>query len=255
MSKAILITVRNGSSRLKNKALLKINNVTVIEYIIKRMLHSKGADKIILCTTENPKDDVLCDIAERNNILFFRGDEEDKLERWNGACKHYGIEYFVTCDGDDLFCDTELIDKAFEQYNTSNHDFLRCDGITGSGNGIFDHGIKASALHKVCEIKDTKNTEMMWVYFTDTNLFRVQNLTDVPKSYFRDDIRMTLDYPEDLLFFKKIINYFGVNNHLPLSDIINYINLNPSVAKLNIQRQKEWKDNQVKNTKLILKKS
>ena len=46
-------------------------------------------------------------------------------------------------------------------------------------------------------IKDTNDTEMMWVYFTDTGLFNVQELENVPEVYKRDDIRMT--------FFKKRI--------------------------------------------------
>ena len=36
-------------------------------------------------------------------------------------------------------------------------------------------------MRKVCEIKDTDDTEMMWVYFTDTGFFDVQNLENIPK--------------------------------------------------------------------------
>ena len=39
---------------------------------------------------------------------------------------------------------------------------------------------------------------MMWVYFTETGLFRVEDLQDVDHVYCRDDIRMTLDYDDDL---------------------------------------------------------
>jgi len=103
--KAIFITVRTGSKRLANKCLLKINGIPTIEHLIKRVKKSKKTDLIILCTTNNKEDDILCDIAVANNINYYRGSSKDKLERWNGACNKYQVNFFVTADGDDLFCD------------------------------------------------------------------------------------------------------------------------------------------------------
>ena len=67
--KAIFITVRTGSSRLPNKALLEINGKTTIEHLISRVKKSEKADAIILCTTTLENDNILCEIAERNEIL------------------------------------------------------------------------------------------------------------------------------------------------------------------------------------------
>ena len=63
MVTAILITVRTNSTRLPNKALLKIMGKETIVYLIDRVKKSKLADKIILCTTKNKEDDILCKIA------------------------------------------------------------------------------------------------------------------------------------------------------------------------------------------------
>ena len=65
MFNAIFITVRNNSTRLPEKALLKIDGVTTIEYLIRRMKYSEKADKVILCTTENKYDDILVEIAKK----------------------------------------------------------------------------------------------------------------------------------------------------------------------------------------------
>ncbi|MFZ3058099.1 MAG: hypothetical protein WA102_00045, partial [Candidatus Methanoperedens sp.] len=115
MKKAIFITVRTGSTRLPEKALLKINDRSTIELVIDRVKRSQKAEIIVLCTTEAKNDDILCEIAKENAILFFRGSAEDKLMRWKGAAEEYDVEFFVTSDGDDLLCDPELIDLAFEQ--------------------------------------------------------------------------------------------------------------------------------------------
>ena len=183
-----------------------------------------------LCTTELPEDDLLCEIATRNGIEYHRGSVSDKLERWNGACHEYGIDFFVTADGDDLFCDPEMMDLAFTQYAADGSiDFIKSDDVVC---GSFTYGIKHAALKKVCEIKDTDDTEMMWVYFTETGLFNVHDLQDIPDHILRKDIRMTLDYQEDFDFFKNVIDFFDDTSYT-MKEILAYLDSNPSVKEIN----------------------
>ena len=81
---------------------------------LKDVKNSKYADKIILCTTDLKQDEILCDIAIKNNIDFYQGDEDNKSKRWYGECKKFDINFFVTADGDDLCYDAGLSDLCFE---------------------------------------------------------------------------------------------------------------------------------------------
>jgi spore coat polysaccharide biosynthesis protein SpsF len=254
MKKAIFVTVRTGSTRLKNKALVEINGVPVITRIIRRVKRSKKVDGVILCTTEREQDDVLVKIAQEEGIEYFRGSEKDKLERWNGAAQKFGIEFFVTADGDDVFCDPELIDLAFEQYERNNADFI--DWNYKLICGSFTYGIKASALKKVCEIKDSKDTEMMWVYFTDTGLFKCEEPENFDDVFKKPELRMTLDYPDDLKFFEAVINHFEVDlgkEYYSLREIVAYLDEHPEVVKINQYLMQEFLDNQKRLTTLKLK--
>lgn len=248
MNKAIFITVRTGSTRLPNKALLKINDKETIVHLIERVKKSKKADNIILCTTNLKEDNILCELASKSGIDYFRGSVKDKLERWNGACNKFDVDFFVTADGDDLFCEPELIDLAFDQYDKTNTDFIEGKGIPC---GSFTYGIKAEALKKVCKIKDTDDTEMMWVYFTDTDLFNIQNLENIPDEYKRTDIRMTLDYEDDFNFFKNVFENLKLDFNL--KDVVNYIDSNPEVREINYYLEEEWSNNQKQKTNMILK--
>jgi spore coat polysaccharide biosynthesis protein SpsF len=250
---AIFITVRTDSSRLPKKALREIGGKTTIEWVIERVARSKKKDLVVLCTTDRTIDDGLCNIANKSGILFHRGNTEDKLERWRGACDEYSVDYFVTADGDDLFCEPELIDSAISQFLLDESvDFIKADGVAP---GAFTYGIKAEALRRVCELKDTSDTEMMWVYFTDTGLFNVQQLHNVNPLYYRDDVRMTLDYEEDFDFFKTIIEHFArnSNNEFSLMDVLSLIDDRPDIKDINFFRNVDWKDNQVKHTRLRVK--
>jgi spore coat polysaccharide biosynthesis protein SpsF len=244
--KAIFITVRSDSKRLPKKALIEINGKPTIEYVIEKA--KQTGYPVILCTTELENDDVLCDIAIENGILFYRGSIEDKLERWRGAAELYEVDFFVTFDGDDLLCDPELAELAFEQYDEKGADFI--EGLNVPC-GAFTYGIKVEALNKVCEIKGTSDTEMMMTYFLDTGLFNTESLMNVPKELQRPEIRLTLDYEDDLKFFKTIFD----NLEKPtLREVLRFIDQNPEVV-VNKHCHELWAANQKVKTKLVLNES
>jgi spore coat polysaccharide biosynthesis protein SpsF len=245
--KAIFITVRTDSTRLPKKALIEINGKTTIEYVIEKA--KQNGYPAILCTTELENDDILCDLAIANGILFHRGSVEDKLERWRGAAELYDVDFFVTFDGDDLLCDPELAELAFEQYEKNGADFI--EGLNVPC-GAFTYGIKVDALNKVCEIKGTSDTEMMMTYFLDTGLFNTESLMNVPKELQRPEIRLTLDYEDDLKFFKTI---FDNLTSPTLREVVEFLDRNPEVMDINRHCHSMYLANQKVKTKLVLNES
>lgn len=252
MKSAIFITVRSDSTRLPNKALLPILGKPTIEMVILRAKLVKNVDTVVVCTTERLVDNDIVRIAESCDVVNFRGSLDDKLNRWLGAVRKFSIDCFVTMDGDDLLCDPELMEMGIEQLKSSSDDFIEApDGLIV---GSFTFGIKTSALAKVCSIKGTNDTEMMWVYFKDTGLFTVSPLHVKDTIFFDPDIRLTLDFAEDYAFFKTIFDHFKCeDNEVTLRTIVPYLKDNPEIIKLNAFRRQDWASNQQKKAKLILK--
>ncbi|MCM1174215.1 MAG: hypothetical protein NC341_04100 [Blautia sp.] len=251
MKTAIFITVRMDSSRLPDKAMKEILRKPVLEHVINRAKQTQRADEIIVCTTQRDIDDQVAELAQKSGVKVYRGSLKDKLARWNGAAKEYYVDYIVTFDGDDLFCDPYLLDKGAEQIAEGQFDFIELP--PGLICGAFTYAFTSKALAKVCEIKATEDTEMMWTYFKDTGLFKTGYLKNVEDIYFSDEYRLTLDYPEDFVFFTKVFEYFNcVNNDVPLKEIVAYFKEHPEIPKINIGRQQEFLDNQKKKTKLVL---
>jgi|TARA_B100000287_G_scaffold377217_1_gene378878 spore coat polysaccharide biosynthesis protein SpsF len=236
----IFISVRNSSTRLPNKAILDLCGKPTIQHLIESMMNSRSADKIILCTSDRKEDDVLCNIASGCGIEYFRGSLNDKLIRWRDACKEYKVDFFVNVDGDDLFFDVDLADIVIDQYKNNPCDFI-------DGHGLYNdvYGIKTTALNKVCEIKDSDSTEYIRLYFTETGIFQTRKIKDVPIKYIKGDIRMTLDYPEDFEFFKKVIE--GVSlEPLTFDNILKFIYNYPETSCINFFLEEDWKINQEK---------
>ena len=248
MSQAIFVTVRTGSTRLPHKALLDVlPGKRSIDFLLDRLAYSTRADVRVLCTTNLPEDDILASIAIDHGVEVFRGSTEDKLARWLGAARRFGIDKFVTADGDDLLCAPDLIDRALEILSTERVDFLEAPDFPC---GAFSYGINVEALHQVCAIKKTTDTEMMWMYFKDTGLFRTATLSLTDENLRRPTYRMTLDYPEDLEFFRTVLAHFGGRVDVRLRDVLAYLDSHPEVRALNEFRQSDFLANQASRTHL-----
>ena len=91
---------------------------------------------------------------------------------------------------------------------------------------------------------------MMWVYFTETGICKVEELENVPSTYFRDDVRMTLDYEEVFVFFKTVIG--SISQDFDTRDVLSFLNKNPKVVEINYFLQDAWKYNQQMKTTLEL---
>jgi len=249
MRNAVFVTCRSASTRLPNKAYLELYpRVSLIEHIIRRAKLVETAQMVILCTTELKEDDKLCEIAESLGVEIFRGPVEDKLARWFGAAVKFQIDNIATMDGDDPFCDPKLTGSAFAQLQ--EFDFIESTEIVTGG---FTYAFRTEALEKVCKFKDSKDTEMMWTYFKDSGKFKVGSLTGVPKDLLRSDIRLTLDYQEDLLLFRRLFLMVPGKEKIALGDVVKILAERADLREMNFFRQSDFKANQLAKTKLRVK--
>ena len=239
MKSAIFLTVRSKSSRLPGKSFLKIKGRTTIEHLIDRMKLAKLPDMVILCTSTSSDDKVLTEIAKNNSIPFFQGSEEDKLERYVGAADKYGIDFIVTVDGDDLFCDPDYIDKIIERFKDTDADFILCEGLPF---GAAPHGIKLGALRQVCESKKESDTEVWGDYFLKNKHFKKEIIKAEPKVN-HPEMRMSLDYKEDFDFFTRVFDELGNKNDFPLVDIVNLLIQKPEIQEINKHMHKAYEKN------------
>ena len=241
--KAIFVSARSASTRLPSKALMKVGDKTTVGFLIDCLKDTKMASEIILCTTKNKEDDALCEVAASHGVKYFRGSSEDKILRWKNACEEYKVDFFVNVDGDDLFFDYNLADLVFQQNEKEPADFI-------DGQGFYNdvYGISYKGLEKVCATKNSDQTEFIKTYFEACeDVLTIEKLHNVPEIYNKKDVRMTLDYEEDFLFFQTIIKHFLSENRQPLfKDIINYIEKNQHLKQINWFRESEWKSNQKK---------
>ena len=84
-----IIEARMNSSRLPGKILKKINGISFLELLIKRLSLTKSINNIYVATTTNKKDDKLIKVLKENKINYFRGSENNVLDRVIKTCEKF----------------------------------------------------------------------------------------------------------------------------------------------------------------------
>ncbi|MCK4528893.1 NTP transferase domain-containing protein [candidate division WOR-3 bacterium] len=230
MRTAVTITVRMKSTRLPEKAMKDLVGKPMIEHLIDRLRYAKLPDEIILCTSTNPQDDILVEVAKKNHIKWFRGDEMDVLKRLLDAAKKYKIDFIVSTTGDNPLTDPHYIDRLIKKFEETDADYITCLDLP---LGAFSYGVKVQALEKVVELKKERDTEIWGVYFTKSNLFKIEKV-EVESQVRHPEIRLTADTPEDFRVMGEIYGrLYREGELIELVEVINLLKENPLLMEIN----------------------
>ena len=240
MRTAIILQARLGSSRLPEKVIKPILNRPMIELQLERLLRVKEAQEVILATTNNPKDDILCDIANSLNINFFRGSEHDVLDRFYGAANAYKVNHVVRCNADCPLIDPLVVDTVIRHYKVNYPKFDYVSNILkpsypiGMHTEIFSFGTLSDANSN--SIDPLEREHVTPYIYRRPNLYSIYNVCDVRD---RSGYRLTVDYEIDFEVIKKIYeSLYPSNSMFGMNEIIDYLDNHPEIRNLNSHIEK-----------------
>ena len=237
MRSATFITARLESERLPRKILAEVEGRTVLARLVDWLGRAERPEFIVLCTTEESADDALAGAAAELGARVFRGSRDDILGRWLGAAEANEVDFMVACDGDDLFCDFVHVDRVIEAHEATGADYVTCKSLP---LGAAPTGIAVPALRRVCELKTETNTEGQGRFFQDPRVVTRTEL-EAPPELRLDEARMTLDYPEDLEFFRAVIRELEPQNPaFGLVDVVDLLRRRPDIMQINSGRNAEY---------------
>ncbi len=228
----LILQVRTGSTRLPNKVLKSLNGFPLIEYITERVKKVKNPCELIIATTNKKEDDLLIDFAKKYNIKYFRGSENNVLERYYQTAAKYNLQNIVRLTGDNPFIEADFIDLLLDFHISGKYDFTTNKGEYGSnapiGTGM--SVISFSALEDSYKnaTTDYQREHVIPYILENKQLFKtaVLKIQTLEKDF--SDISLTIDTKAD---FEKIESISKILNLTPE----NYI----SVYKI-IKMQELW---------------
>lgn len=228
------LAVRNKGSRLYGKPLQNLDvskGTTILDNVIACLNTVDCVDQTVLGIAEGSENIVFADYATDNNLSFVIGDEVDVLGRLV-AC---GIEVDATdifrVTSESPFPSFEFIQEVWDQHIEKNADATFFDDvIDGCGFEI----IKLDALKRSHEKGSEKHrSELCTLYLRENDGdFKLQKVF-TPLGLNRQDLRLTVDNPEDLVLCKAVYeNFLGMAPRIPIRAIVEFLDLNPSLISL-----------------------
>jgi len=231
MKIGFVIPARLKSTRLPKKILLDFNGKSALEWAILRANKSTYIDEVVVATTNLPSDSNITKVCAENKTRYFLGDPDDVLKRLRDTADYFGFDYIVNITPDNTLFSPYLIDLMVSEIKENPEgDFFRYkDAMLGTGI----YAIKKEAADIIVEFKKVIDTEI-WGPLFNERYFNVIEMK-LPE-YLKRDYRLTLDTPEDYKFLTTIYKDLKISeeNLVGLMDIIQYLDENPEVVKINI---------------------
>jgi spore coat polysaccharide biosynthesis protein SpsF len=105
----VIVSARTRSTRLPGKALLPLQGVPMVAFLLRRLRSMKMA-ALAFATTDLASDDELAALVGREGIPVFRGACDDLIARYSGAAAQFGFDSVARVTGDCPFVDGALVD-------------------------------------------------------------------------------------------------------------------------------------------------
>ncbi len=206
----IIVQARTGSKRFPNKILKKINKISILEFLIKRLLLCFTNKEIFIATTSKKNDRKIVNIAKNFNLNFYRGSEGDVSLRYLNCAKKYKIKNIIRITSDCPLIDPFLILKMKKKFYINKLDYLsntlpliKSTYPNGSDVEIFTFkALKKSRKYLNKEIHKSSKEHVTNIFWREKNLFKSNIFTQKNN---QNLYKYSLDYKSDFDLIKYII--------------------------------------------------
>ena len=125
MKSIIVLQARTDSSRLPAKVLLPLAGMPVV--VLAALRAGNRGRKLIVVTSDNKTDDLLCRVLAQQQLSTFRGGLNNVLKRFVDALVAYSDDTIVIrLTADNVFPDGELIDRVEREFHARELEYIGC---------------------------------------------------------------------------------------------------------------------------------
>lgn len=203
-----IVQARYHSTRLPGKVLMDIGGIPLIEHTIDRINKVLSSNvSLVFAIPDEGQNNLLKDYLLSKGVDYIVGDTYDVLSRYIEASRDLAdSDYVVRCTGDNPFFDFQEAQKIISFLkNNSGVDFAYPYKLPlGMGFEVVLVGALRSQLSYDLESRHKEHVTV-WIKENSQNynIYKVESFkTDI-------DIRLTVDYQEDLEMAAKTYQYFN----------------------------------------------
>lgn len=230
-----IIQARTNSTRLPNKILMLIKEKPVLQIVIERVSKATKINNLIIATTVNQCDDPIVELCNKLNILYYRGSENDVLDRYYKCAVKYKSKNIMRVTSDCPLIDPKVIDDMIDIYYKNNYDTLMPSyyGEENGAKGGFPDGCNPEIVSfkllemvwKKAKLKKEREHVTKYIYtHLSPNRYKIK-LKDRYSNIDLKKIHLSLDTKDDLQFITTIYDkLYNFNNLFTIYDVLTIVN-------------------------------
>lgn len=221
----------------------------VLLRMLERVQASKLRGTLVVATTTDKEDDIIQKLCSENNILYYRGDRLDLLDRHYQAAgvigqlnrsqtdvKHFRPDVVVKIPSDCPLIDPSIIDRVLQYYLDNTFDYVSNLHPATYPDGNDVEAMSFATLETAWrEAKKTFEREHTTPYIWEhPERFTIGNVIWETGLDYSMSHRWTIDYPEDFAFIKAVYEHlYPQNPNFGCKEIIELTDKNPAIFALN----------------------
>ncbi|MDD5145733.1 MAG: glycosyltransferase family protein [Candidatus Pacebacteria bacterium] len=235
MNIVAIIQARMGSTRLPQKVLRAIGGKPMLQWVVERAKRSRMVNDVIVATSDKKQDDLIEKLCKKLKIGYFRGSENDVLNRFYQAAKKYKADKVVRITGDCPFIEPEIIDEVIRTHLKNKNDYTSNDAGVGYPRGldveVFNFGSLEKANFKAKKIYEREHVTPY--FYENPRIFKVQILK-AKGILKRPKFRLCVDKKEDLKLVREIYKILSKRKKgISIFDIIHLLDSDKKLARVN----------------------
>ncbi|MCS5696642.1 glycosyltransferase family protein [Desulfofundulus thermocisternus] len=229
-----IIQARMGSTRLPGKVLMNILDRPMLWHVVQRTCRARLIDEVVVATTSGEADEAIVSLCRSQDWPYFRGSEEDVLDRYYQTARHYRADVVVRITSDCPLIDSGVIDRVIKAFINGQPELDYASNTLPPRTfprGLDTEVFSLSALERAWrEDTNPASREHVTPYiYRHPEKFRLQGVSsDIDYSY----MRWTVDTLEDLNFVRKIFEHFG-NNAFSWREVLRMLDEHPEWLEIN----------------------
>jgi len=238
-----VVAVRMNSERLPGKVMKELQGRPMVEYLYERVSRCTVIDEIVIATSTAPENDVIEELCLSKKLLCFRGSEEDVIKRLLDALNWRRASVGVVVFGDNPLIDPTIIDQMVSKFRSyPDYDFVGNDLMTTYPPGMEVEVFSVQALAKAEQLVSDKEIRQHGTLCIRNHpeIFRIKNI-QAEQNVARSDYYLGVDSDVDFSVVQCVASFFEERRDYPLSEILQFLDANPDVAKLNKHVPRRWR--------------
>jgi spore coat polysaccharide biosynthesis protein SpsF len=203
-----VIQARTGSSRLPGKVLRPLGSSFVLDWVVRAGQLAEGVDEVVIATSTAAGDDPIAEVGRRLGVAVVRGSEDDVLSRFLLAAEQHPSDAIVRLTSDCPLLDPALITQVVALWRADpSVDYVATTLVRSLPRGLDVELATTAALRRVSATATGHHrTHVTSGLYTEPGDFRLTGIVVSPAA---NDLRITLDTPEDAALIEAVVAELG----------------------------------------------